>query len=248
MSELNPLTALLLLAGSFAAGVVNTLAGGGSFFSVPLLIACGLPAGVANGTNRVGILLQSLAATGRFRRAGLIEVRALAAVAAPVALGSLIGALWVSGLDDALFQRLFGLFLLVLLVPLLRTPRAEAPAPAPWPPAAVALAGFVVGLYAGAFQAGVGIPLLLLLVRSGRDPLRANALKVAIVALSAGVSVPVFVAQQQVHWRSALCVALGYGLGGWAGAQGALRYGAPLLRPLLALAALLLAGHLLGLY
>ena len=62
---------LLLALGGLVAGIINTLAGGGSLLTVPLLVMLGLPATTANGTNRIGVLFQNLVSTLRFRREGL---------------------------------------------------------------------------------------------------------------------------------------------------------------------------------
>ena len=67
MEELGLNQAGLLIAGGFVAGVVNTLAGGGSLLTVPLLVLMGLPGTVANGTNRVGIVFQCVVAAWHFR-------------------------------------------------------------------------------------------------------------------------------------------------------------------------------------
>ena len=125
---MDPIDALLLVAGGLAAGVVNTLAGGGSLLTVPLLTFVGLPGTLANGTNRVGILIQNGVASWGFWREGVPGFRAAAPLVGPVALGALLGAYGISQVDDALFERLFGGVMLVLLVPTLRgTARASAP-------------------------------------------------------------------------------------------------------------------------
>ena len=97
--------AALLVAGGLVAGVVNTLAGGGSLLTVPLLVLLGLPGGLANGTNRVGILLNYLSAAWRFRKEGVFEPRRALEVALPVMLGALVGTIWVSRVADATFER-----------------------------------------------------------------------------------------------------------------------------------------------
>jgi uncharacterized membrane protein YfcA len=99
---------LALGATATAAGVVNTLAGGGSLLTVPLLVLLGFPGGIANGTNRVGILLQSSVAAWRFRALGVGGWRESAPVLLPVAAGSLIGAWGIAQIPDALFERIFG--------------------------------------------------------------------------------------------------------------------------------------------
>jgi uncharacterized membrane protein YfcA len=240
----------LALAG-VAAGVVNTLAGGGSLLTVPLLVLLGLPGGLANGTNRVGILLQSLVAARHFRAQGVVGWGEASPVLLPVAAGSLLGAWTIAQVSDALFERAFGVLMLVLLVPVLRElarPSGPRPAPVPRPRAARLALFFGVGLYGGAFQAGVGIPLLFALTWAGFDLVRANAIKMIVVAALTAVAIPVFVWQGQIAWGPAAVLALGYSAGGAAGARLAVRGGERLIRPVLVLAVLALAGRMLGLY
>ena len=84
MDAVTPAHALLLVGGGFAAGIVNTLAGGGSLLTVPLLVLIGLPGTLANGTNRVGILFQCVVAAWRFRAHGALDLRAVLPVFAIV--------------------------------------------------------------------------------------------------------------------------------------------------------------------
>jgi len=74
--------AILFLAGGVA-GVLNVVAAGGSFLTLPLLIFLGLPASVANGTNRVAILLQNIGAVWGFHRYGVLDWRAILWAAIP---------------------------------------------------------------------------------------------------------------------------------------------------------------------
>jgi hypothetical protein len=76
-----------IIAAGFAAGFINTLAGSGSLITLPLLIFMGLPATVANGTNRVAVLLQSVVASGRFRSGKVLDVRGALVLGIPAVLG-----------------------------------------------------------------------------------------------------------------------------------------------------------------
>ncbi len=251
---MSPLEASLLVAGGFVAGVINTLAGGGSMMTVPLLVLLGLPGTLANGTNRVGILLQSLAAAWRFRVEGVAGVRSALPVVIPVAAGSMIGALAVAQVSDETFERLFGVLMVLLLVPTLRgrsKPDAEirdaAAGARSWPRVTVTLALFAVGLYGGAFQVGVGILLLFALSHGGLDLVRANAVKVQVIAAVTLVAVPVFAIEKQIAWLPAGFLAVGFTLGGALGVRLAVRGGEKLIRPVLALAVIALAGRMFGL-
>jgi uncharacterized membrane protein YfcA len=241
----------LLVAAGLAAGVVNTLAGGGSLLTVPLLVLLGLPGTIANGTNRVGILLQSLVAVRRFGSLGVGAWRHALPVLLPVVAGSLLGATAISRVADATFERLFGFVMLLLLVPTLRgLPAAGAArrAARPWSPATRTAVYFAIGLYGGALQAGTGIPLLFAISRSGYDLVEANAIKLAVMAVLTCAAVPVFAWQGQIAWLPAAVLAAGFSLGGAVGAQIAVRGGERVIRPVLAAAIVALAGEMLGLY
>ena len=106
--------ALLLVFGGLAAGVINTMAGGGSTITVPLLVLAGVPGTQANGSNRVGVLAASAAAVISFRRLGVSGIRKSSSVLLPVLVGSLIGSSLISQISDEAFERLFG----VLMVPI----------------------------------------------------------------------------------------------------------------------------------
>jgi uncharacterized membrane protein YfcA len=243
----------ILAAGGFAAGVVNTLAGGGSLLTVGLLVFLGMPGTLANGTNRVGVLAQNLTTAWRFRAEGLSGFRDALPVLVPLLLGSALGAFAIAQVTPAFFERLFGVVMLLLLVPLLR-PGGERAAAAPadpsagggWSPALSAAVFFAVGVYGGAIQAGVGIFVLFALSRGGYDLVRANAIKAVVIAALTAVAVPVFVASGQVAWPQALALGAGFVAGGWLGVRLAVRGGERLIKPVLALAVVALAARMLG--
>jgi uncharacterized membrane protein YfcA len=238
-----------LLAGAgLVAGAVNSVAGGGSLLTVPLLVLLGLPGTMANGTNRVGILVQSAISAWRFRASGVPGGADALPLLAPVLIGSTAGAWAISRVADATFERLFGVLMLVLLVPMLRGggPRAAGPR------LGSRLGSFAlflaIGAYGGAFQAGVGIPLLYVLSWSGYDLVRANSIKAVVIFAVTAVAAPVFVLRDQIAWAPAAALALGFLAGGELGARLALRGGERLIRPVLVVAVIALAGRMLGLW
>jgi uncharacterized membrane protein YfcA len=246
----------LLAGGGFAAGVINTLAGGGSLITVGLLVSLGLPGTIANGTNRIGVLAHNLTAAWRFRAEGISGFSRAAPVLAPTLLGSLIGAYAISRVTPELFERLFGALMLVLLIPLLRPHRAAANAPsdaesptsaAPWSAFTRSLVFFGIGLYGGALQAGIGVFLVMALSRAGYDLVRANSIKVVLIAALTAVAIPVFIASRQVDWIAAAALAAGFVLGGVAGVRAAVLGGEPVIRVVLGLSVAALAGRMLGL-
>jgi uncharacterized membrane protein YfcA len=246
---LTPVEISLLIAVGVVAGVVNTVAGGGSLLSVPVLVMLGLPGTVANGTNRVGILVQCGVSVWRFKAAGISEFRSALPLLIPISIGSWIGASVITQVPDKTFEAAFGLVMLVLLIPMFRPPPAiVAPSLQRWPTWKATLAYFAIGVYGGAFQAGVGIVLLLTLHRSGFDLVRANAIKMIVVAALALVAVPVFIAKGRVDWVPALIIAVGYMMGAAAGTRLAIRGGERAIRPVVVVAVIALSAHMLGVY
>jgi uncharacterized membrane protein YfcA len=138
--------------------------------------------------------------------------------------------------------------MLVLLVPILRRGSSPVRAVRPLPPAARFGLFFAIGLYGGAFQAGVGIPLLFALSYAGHDLVHANAVKVVVIFAVTAVAIPVFVASQQVAWIPAGALAVGFFAGGELGARLAVRGGERVIRPVLAAAVVALALRMLGLW
>ena len=253
---MDPFGIVALLAAGLVAGVINTLAGGGSLLSVPLLVFLGLPGDVANGTNRVGILVQSIAAIRGFHAEGVPGLRHALPVLLPVSIGSLVGAVLISRLASDRFEHLFGAVMLALLVPTLRGGRRRAGPSGPaaereeptWPPWLRLLVFFTIGLYGGAIQAGVGLMLVVALSHTGYDLVRANSIKVVLIAVFTGVAIPVFIIHGQIAWLPAGALTTGFAIGGRAGARLAVRGGERMIRPVLAGAVAVLAGRMLGLY
>ncbi|MBK7827606.1 sulfite exporter TauE/SafE family protein [Nannocystis sp.] len=227
---------VLVLVGVLA-GVANTLAGGGSFVVLPILIGLGLTPGVANATSRIGVLAHGSAAALTFARAGALSrslVGGLVLRVAPMmCVGALGGAWLATRLDDALLRPLFGAILVVWAVLLLVRPgRFLKPPPEPRAPGLVAqLVALLIGVYGGFLQAGVGFPLMALFVSLlGYPALQANAAKVTVVFIYTLLAMGVFAAAGQVAWREGAILAAGMVLGGVLGARLQLSVGPGLVR------------------
>ncbi|MBX2804233.1 MAG: sulfite exporter TauE/SafE family protein [Myxococcales bacterium] len=240
----DPKTAGVLLAVGLVAGVVNTLAGGGSFLTLSAMIWLGLPPQVANATNRVGVMAQSLTAVAAFRRAGVQSDAPLLPQALAVVGGGIVGATLSAVLDPAVFERVLALTMLAMIGLSLLRPRAwsEVGPPSPWRWPALVFAG----AYGGFLQAGVGVLLLpALVVLGGSDPVRANARKVWLVAALTVPALAIFVAMGFVDWLAGAALAVGSAGGGYLGTQLTVGAGAPLIRITLALVVVATAARLL---
>lgn len=239
--------ALLLVGGGALAGVINAMAGGGSSLTVPLLVLAGVPGNAANGSNRVGILASTISTTASFHRRGVTAYREAAGILAPVIVGSLVGAFAISRLADDQFETIFGILMLPIIFLSLREPRTPSVGPV-WSRRTTLVVFFGIGIYGGAVQAGVGLVLLAALTRAGHDLIKANVIKVLVNVVTTAVALPVFIISGNVHWGPALVLATGLVGGGWVGARIAVEGGERVIRAVMVVAALGLAGNLLGFY
>ena len=207
---------LLLFAVGCVAGTLNVLAGGGSFLTLPVLLFLGLPAPLANGTNRVGILAQNTGAMFSFRRQGVFEPGALVWAALPATAGAILGAWLALGVGDLAFRRLLAVLIVVLSAVSLWSPRRAAGERRPlWTP----LAFLAVGVYGGFIQAGVGFLVLAATSAAGLDLVRGNAVKVMSVLCWTAAALAVFAANGSVDWRLGAALAAGTLVGGVTGAR-----------------------------
>ena len=218
----------------FAAGFVNTLAGSGSLITLPVLVLLGLPANVANGTNRVGILVQNVVAVATFRRRRALDASGSSKLAIPTIAGAVAGAVLAVDLDEALLNRTIAVLLLVMLGIMLLKPRRwlqahERAAAASYLVQAPIF--FMIGVYGGFIQAGVGIFLLAgLVLAGGYDLVGANAVKNLIVLAFTIAALAVFVVNDQVRWGLGAVLAAGNAAGAWIAAHMAVERGAPFVR------------------
>lgn len=223
----------LLAAIACVAGVINTMAGGGGLLVLPALVWFGLPPGVANGTMRVGVLLQNVGSALTFRREGLGDLAVVGRLLPAMVLGAAFGTWAATELSDALLQPIFGAILVAWAVVLVVRPGrlldgAHAPRDPGW---GSQLASFAIGIYGGFLQAGVGFPLLALLVSGlGYGTVPANAIKVVLVLGFTAVSLPLFAWAGQVDWIVGAVLGVGSLVGGWIGAMVQVKAGAAIVR------------------
>ena len=223
----------LLFASGVFAGFVNTVAGGGSFVSFPLLILLGMPAHVANGTIRVTIVLQNLVAVPTYARGGYFYPRHVAVLAAATIPFAILGSTIAVRLDPDPFRKVCAVLLLIVVATLFVSPnswrRAKAVPAIRWPLALVGMAA--VGLYGGFFQLGAGIPFLAVAVLlGGWDVVTANSLKVGVILIYTVVALAIFATSGHVDWRAGVSLGLGNMLGAWLGARTAVRQGSGWIR------------------
>jgi uncharacterized protein len=214
------LLAVLALMGLIA-GWINTLAGGGSNLTLPMLMVLGLPPDVANGTNRVGVLLQGVVAVRGFHKYGRLDTTSIWPILVPNLIGGAIGALAAAVMPNVALKPLLLGTVLTMSVIILVRPGFIAPPPGTpvrsVSESRVAWWGlFLAGVYGGFVQAGVGFILLAALAGGLRyDLVRANALKMVCTLSFTLVSLAIFIWFDQVVWIPGLILAAGTMLGSY---------------------------------
>ncbi|MET0429180.1 MAG: sulfite exporter TauE/SafE family protein [Microvirga sp.] len=221
-------TAALLAASGLAAGLVNAIAGGGTFFTFSALVAAGLPPVVANATSAVAVTPANLASTWAYRRELFGHAGRFLALGLVSLAGGLIGAWILTVTDNVAFRRLVPWLLLFAtglfamsprIVALARSvARSEGHAPSRLARATGLAFQFTVAIYGGFFGAGMGIVMLAALaITEGDDFHLVNAAKNLCATLIQLVAVVLFVAAGLVSWPETAVVGAASVLGGTLG-------------------------------
>ncbi|MDX1333071.1 MAG: sulfite exporter TauE/SafE family protein [Robiginitalea sp.] len=211
---------LLLVGVGFVVGFINTVAGGASLISLPVLIFLGLPPAVANGTNRVAIALQTAIAVAGFKSKGVSTFPFNLYLGVAALLGSLIGASIAVDIRGETFNRILAIIMVVVVLiivfkPKVRIDELEERITGKYRWIGM-LAFFFIWIYGGFINAGIGFVIILFLHYVHRLSLvRANATKVAVVFIYTLAALVVFVLNDKVIWKVGLVLALGNGLGAW---------------------------------
>lgn len=223
MDEMTLGYGLLLVVLGLVAGIINTLAGGGSNLTIPALMISGMPPDIANATNRVGVMMQSLTGMKKFHDKGRLPTGDLKAILVPTLLGGLIGGAVASYapsalLKPALLLTMLGMATLMLIKPSVIIPEPGTPintvegTPGAW------TALFAAGFYGGFVQAGVGFVLIAALAGTLRyDIVATNALKIVCTVAFTAVALAIFIVNDQVAWVPGLLLAAGSIAGAWIG-------------------------------
>lgn len=218
---------------AFAAGAINSVAGGGTLLTFPTLVWLGLPSIVANATSTVAIWPGSFGAAWGYRR----ELRAadapVLAFAIPSLVGGLLGAVLLrrtpTSVFDALvpFLILFATLLFMAQEPIQRLigHRPDRHRDAAWLAGAMVFQ-FFIGLYGGYFGAGIGILMLAALGILGlRDIHQMNGVKNLLALCINGIAACYFMSTGMVRWTEVAVMAAGAIAGGIGGAGLARRAG-----------------------
>ncbi|MEM7086853.1 MAG: sulfite exporter TauE/SafE family protein [Bacteroidota bacterium] len=226
---------VLLIGVGFAVGFINTVAGGGSLLSLPVLIFLGLPPSVANGTNRVAIAIQTATAVAGFKSKGVSTFPFNIYLGASALVGAIIGARIAVDVDGALFNRILAIIMVTVIVIIIFKPKTNLQniqerltGKYLW---IGIIAFFFFGIYGGFINAGLGFILILFLHYVNHMTLvRANATKVAVVFIYMLSALVVFALNDKVNWFVGLVLALGNAGGAWIASRYSVKKGDKFIR------------------
>jgi uncharacterized membrane protein YfcA len=244
MPASDPFNFIIIVVVGAIAGFLNVLAGGGSALTIPLLIFLGYDATVANGSNRIAIQVEALAAVAAFKKQNHSDFPTSLKLSLMTLPGGILGAFYAVKIDDALFTKILGV-VMVLIIFTLMFPKSEIIAHAKnhkwkkwlaWPTM------FAVGFYGGFIQAGVGFVIMATLLHLyGMDLIKINVHKVFIVMIFTVPAVVVFIVTDNVNWFAAIALSTGMVLGTFVAVKVALQKGEKIVRIVLGVSLLIIA-------
>lgn len=213
---------LLLIVVGFIVGVINTISGGGSLLTLPILIFLGLPSNTANGTNRIAIFIQTIFSYAGFKSKGVTNKYSsfgwYLAVAATI--GSLIGARIAIDIKDEVFNKILAIVMILVVGFMVVKPNKQLNEFADritgkykvWS----TVAFFFIGIYGGFIQAGTGIFILLTLSSINHLTLvKSNVIKAMVMIIYTAATLLMFGFNDKLNWPIGLTMAIGQAFGGW---------------------------------
>ena len=210
---------LIAILGGLLAGIINTLAGSGSAITMSILaLVFHLPENVANGTNRIGVLLQSTVASLTFYKAGKLNFRGSSMLMMPTIIGAILGVWAAIVISNEQFKIVFEVMMVAMLAVVLIKPKRWVRESAftgelKWYMIPLFIA---IGFYGGFIQMGVGVLLLAALVLGAKySIIESNAVKVVIVGVYTVIVLAIFQWKGLVDWKIGSILAIGQGIGGW---------------------------------
>jgi len=214
---------ILIFVGAIA-GFVNTIAGGGSLLTLPVMIFMGLPPAVANGSNRIALVVQNIFATAGFRSKGVTVWPYNLYLSISALIGAVIGAQISVDISGILFNRILSVVMLMVIAITIFNPLKNKKLVAERLDKKYQIWGvilfFFVGIYGGFIQAGVGFIIIAVLsLVNHMNLIRINSAKVYIILIYTVFAITIFVINGKINWLWGFTLAIGNSAGGWVGSR-----------------------------
>ncbi|MBT5788017.1 MAG: sulfite exporter TauE/SafE family protein [Flavobacteriaceae bacterium] len=225
-----PFDILILIGAGLFAGFVNTMAGGGSLLTLPLLIFLGLPPATANGTNRIAIIVSASSATIGFRSKNISSFPLSIYLGIAAFFGALIGSRIAVEIDGLLFNKILAIIMIVVVVLMVFKPNYKADLLQARTTGKTLIwsmvAFFFIGIYGGFINAGIGFIIMLFLNYVNKlDLVRVNATKVTLVLIYTTAALATFILSGHIDLKYGIALAVGNAAGAFFASRYAVKKG-----------------------
>ena len=227
---------LFLILIGFVAGIINTLAGGGSLLTLPMLIFLGLPPSIANGTNRIAILIQNFFSSAGFKSKGITTFPFSIWMGISALIGAVVGAYFGAiYFKDEIFNKILAIVMILVVIYMLFKPKTNLAIDYEkiegkyfW---YLIIAFFFIGIYGGFIQAGTGIFIILALNGIGKISLvKSNAIKAVVVILYTLAALAIYAYNDKINYAIGFTLAIGNSAGAWFASRYSVKKGDELVR------------------
>lgn len=217
--EIAVVDAFIIFFVGLAAGIINTVAGGGSLLTLPVMIFLGLPSHIANATNRVAIFAQNIFSVAGFQSKGVSAFPYAFWLSGSSFIGALIGAKFAIDINPEIFNRVLAVVMLVVLFITIMQPKNKGEVVEKMTLKSKTIGTmvfFFIGIYGGFLQAGIGFIMIAALTSiNGFGLAKTNSVKVFVALVYTVAALGVFIYEDAINWSYGLFLALGNALGGW---------------------------------
>lgn len=218
---------LMLIAGGVLAGVLNTLASSGSAVTLPLLVFLGIPATIANGTNRLNIFTAAFTSMLTFHGSRVIPWKHALQLAIPTVVGTAVGTGVASVLDSKTMTWAITIAVILAFIMILVGAKSflrddvQQIRLLDWKQV---LIFFLIGIWTGFIVLdSASYMLLALVLLVGYDLTQANAIKSVLLLLTSILSLLIFTFNAEINWTAGILLAMGSSVGSWIAARMAIQ-------------------------
>jgi len=245
LSELDSL--LILFGVGLIAGFINVNAGGGSSLTLPTLIFLGLDSALANGTNRIALLIQNIFAVQSFKKEDYHQFGVSFKLALFTLPGAIAGAILAVNIDDLLFKKILAVVMIGIVISMVfhkKKLNTNSKGVITW---VGFLSMFGIGFYGGFLQVGVGFLLMASLNYLMKfNLIVTNMHKVFIILIYTVPALIIFAVTNNVNWLFGITLGAGTAIGGWWGVKLSVKKGEKFIRIILIAAILIMAVKMFG--
>ncbi len=210
---------IILLFCGIIAGFINTVAGGGSLLTLPILIFMGLPSNIANGTNRIAIFMQNIFSISGYKSRGISDFKYSSWLSVSALIGSIIGAKIAININEDMFNKILSIVIIIVVLTIIYNKKPfyiNSENISIEKKIISVIIFFFIGIYGGFIHAGVGFLILSILSNyNGIQLSKANSIKVFVVFVYTFFALIVFIMENKINWILGINLGIGNSIGGW---------------------------------